>query len=82
MRDRVTARDPLPKLLTDAELRDVLGLGHSQFYKRKALGHFRHFEVTPQLPHSRTRYSGRKVQDWCDRQDTRFFRSHLTRRSA
>lgn len=57
---------PLPKQLRDHELRAVLGLGHSSFFRRKRAGHFRFLEIQPQLPVADTMYSGALVDRWLD----------------
>jgi hypothetical protein len=53
-------------VLFDRDLARLLGMGTSQFYKRKKAGEFRRFECSPQLPHSDTRYSVALVQRWLD----------------
>src|SRR5579872_4333474 len=52
--------------LTDRHLAAAIGLGLSQFYKRKRRGEFARFELSPQLPDSVTRYSAALVQRWLD----------------
>jgi hypothetical protein len=55
---------PFPVTLHDIELMEVLGIGHSNFYRRKKSGEFRFLEVRPQLAKSVTLYSGRLVEQW------------------
>lgn len=55
---------PIPAVATDRDLMALLHLGHSQFYKRKARGHFAFLELSPQLPDSNTRYSGHRITRW------------------
>jgi hypothetical protein len=55
--------ESFPTLLTDADLRRVLGVGKSTFYAAKKIGRYRKLEV--QLPlTTTTRYSGAKVRAW------------------
>lgn len=55
---------PIPSIVRDKHLIVILGISSSWFYRRKALGHFRMFEVTPQFPGSDTLYSGSLIEKW------------------
>jgi len=68
---RGAAGETLPATLSDQELAGRLGLGLTQFYKRKAIGHFTFLELVPQLPNSNTRYSGVLVGRWLRGEDPR-----------
>ncbi len=54
---------PFPALLTDAQLREVLGVSWSTFYRLKKLGRFRALLVQPVLT-ATPRYSGLLVERW------------------
>jgi hypothetical protein len=53
-----------PKTLGDLQLASLIGLGHTQFFKRKKRGEFAFLEIVPQLPQSNTRYSTALVLRW------------------
>lgn len=61
--------EPFPALLTDAQLRLVLGVGWTTFYRLKKLGRFRELVAHPTLTPT-VRYSGLRVQQWVDGQWT------------
>lgn len=68
---RGVAGESLPATLNDTELAARIGIGHSQFYKKKAAGHFRFLELVPQIPGTNTRYSGVLVARWFRGEDPR-----------
>lgn len=56
---------PFPALLTDADLRLVLGVGWTTFYRLKRLGRFRALVADPVMTPT-VRYSGFLVRQWAD----------------
>lgn len=82
--DRADVATPL----RDRDLMQALGVKHSVFYRRKALGHYRFLELKPQLPDSNTLYSRRLLAQWLDGQvvtgeePRRFFGAAAKRASA
>lgn len=65
-----------PRVIRDSDLMDIVGIKHSQFYKRKARGDFRFLELTQQLPESNTFYSPTRVAAWLRGErpvETRYF---------
>lgn len=57
------AERPFPVLLRDDDLRQVLGVSWSTFYRLKKLGRFRPLIVQPVLT-TTIRYSGLLVERW------------------
>jgi hypothetical protein len=55
---------PIPALLNDTELREVLSIGSAKFYELKRAGKFQMFEVS--RPLGQRRYSGTKVKQYID----------------
>ncbi len=56
---------PLPKVLRDTELMQVLGIGRARFYTLKKAGRFDRFIVRPALTKA-TRYSGALITAWAN----------------
>lgn len=73
------AGDLLPPL-TDDDLRRVLGIGWTTFYRMKKLGRFDALVVTPSYTPT-VRYSRRLVQAWLDGQAVSHARSFGRRRA-
>ena len=53
----------LPAIL-DSELQILLNYSRSDYFRRKRRGEFRHLELVPQFPNSRTLYSRHLVTNW------------------
>jgi hypothetical protein len=53
--------EPFPALLTDSQLRRVLGIGRAYFFRLKAQGRFSPLVALPRLVNA-TRYSGELVR--------------------
>lgn len=60
---------PIPAVVLDTKLAEILGLGLTVFYARKNDGDFTFLELKPQLPHGNTRYSGVLVSRWLNGED-------------
>lgn len=61
--DRALRVDEIPALLTDNDLRRVLGIGWTQFYGLKKRGRFAQLIAHPVLT-TTPRYSGVLVKQW------------------
>jgi hypothetical protein len=55
---------PLPKVLGDRDLMELLGIGHSTYCRRKKAGGYRFLEADRQFPNGHTVYSGAKIDRW------------------
>lgn len=55
---------PIPALMNDTELRQVLSMSTAKFYELKKAGKFKMFEVS--RPFGQRRYSGARVQAYLD----------------
>ena len=64
-RSRFRVGDPLPLVLTSAEVGGILDYGAARTSQLKKVGAFDLFEILPRIGPS-ARYSGKKVQQWLD----------------
>lgn len=85
-RSRFLAGQPLPPVLTLAEVGAILGYARTRIYELFNAGQFERWQLKPHLEGTRPKFSGRKLQAYLDgeepEQETRHYFGGARRRHA